>query len=161
LAFCAAFVAALISLVPPRVRPAPDRTPPAEHAEAQPSDRGQESEGATRAAAAAQPTARGKEPAGRQSPPAEATSGGDTNPGPGVRQLRPMPTVKVTVDAVNGLLATRDCPNVSTLTYPAGNEPRQYCTIQHKTKIVPPAEPAQSKGSRLKSIGKRLAEPFK
>ena len=42
-----------------------------------------------------------------------------------------------------------------------GSRPRRYCTVRHKTKIVPQAEPAQSKGSRLTSIGKRLAEPFK
>jgi len=71
-----------------------------------------------------------------------------------------MQTVTVTVDALNGLLATQDCPNVSTQTFPAGEQPRRYCTIQHKTKIVPPAEPATTKGSRLKSVGKTLAAPF-
>ena len=156
LVFCAAFVAALISLAPPGARPAPD-PPPAGREEAQPSGKGQQPEGVTRASAG-QP-ARGKERAGRQ-PPAEATSGGDQGSEPSVRQLRPMPTVTVTVDAMNGLLATRDCPSVSTMTYPAGDEPRQYCTVQHKTKIVPQAEPAPGKGSRLKSIGKRLAAPF-
>jgi len=158
LVFCAAFVAALISLVPPGARPAPDRTPPPAREEAQPSDQGQQPEGGTRAAAAGQP-ARGKERAGSQ-PPAEATSGGEPVSEPGARQSRPMPMVTVTVDAVNGLRATRDCPNVSTMTYPAGDEPRQYCTVQHKTKIVPPDAPARPKGSGLKSIGKRLAETF-
>lgn len=161
LVFCAAFVAAFISLVPPGARPAPGRTPTAEQPEeARAPDKGQQPEGGTRAAAA-QPTPRGKERAGRQPPAAETTSGVATGSEPSVRQSRPMPTVTVTVDAVTGLLATRDCPNVSTLTYPAGDEPRRYCTVQHKTKIVPQAEPAQSKGSRLKSIGKRLTEPFK
>lgn len=160
LVFCAAFVVALISLVPSGARPAPERTPTAEPQEqAQAPDRGQQSEGGTRTAAT-QPTPRVKERTGRQSP-AEATSGGETGSEPSARQLRPMPTVTVNIDPVTGLLATRDCPNVSTLTYPAGNEPRRYCTVQHKTKIVPQAEPAQSKGSRLKSTGKRLAEPFK
>jgi hypothetical protein len=157
LVFCAAFVAALISLVPPQARPAPDRTPPTAPEDAQPSDKGQQPESGTRGAAS-QP-ARGKERSGRQSP-TEATSGGDPVAEPSGRQLQPIPTVTVTIDALNGLLATRDCPSVSTLTYPAGDEPRQYCTVQHKTKIIPPAEPAQSKGSRLKSIGKRLAAPF-
>jgi len=160
LVFCAAFVAALFSLVPPGARPAPGRTPPPTQEEAQPSDKGQQLEGETRAAAASQPT-RGKERAGRQLPAAEATPGGDPSSGTSVRQSRPMPTVMVTIDPVNGLLATRDCPNVSTLTYPAGDQPRRYCAVRHKTKIVPQAEPAQSKGPRLTSIGKRLAEPFK
>jgi len=154
---CAAFVAALISLVPPGARPAPDRTPPAGREEAQPADKGQQPEAVARAAAG-QP-ARGKERAGRQ-PPAEATSGGGPVSETGARQLRPMPMVTVTVDAVNGLRATRDCPNVSTMTYPAGDEPRQYCNVQHKTKIVPPDAPARPKGTGLKSIGKRLAETF-
>ena len=154
LVFCAAFVVALILFVPPRLRPAPERTPTAEQEETPSSDKAQQSEGVARADAA-QP-ARGKERANRQ-PPAEVTSD-EKSSEPGARQLRPMPTVTVTVDALNGLLATQDCPNVSTLTYPAGNEPRRYCTVQHKTKIVPPA---QSKESRLKSIGKRLVAPFK
>lgn len=160
LIFCAAFVVALISLVPSGARPAPERTTRAEEQEeAQAPDKGPQPEGATRAAAV-QPTPRVKERAGRQSP-AETTSGGDTVSEPSARQLRPMQTVTVNIDSMTGLLATRDCPNVSTLTYPAGNEPRRYCTVQHKTKIVPQAEPAQSKESRLKSIGKRLTEPFK
>ena len=149
LVFCAAFVAAFIALVPPGARPAPDHTPPAEQEEVQPPDKGQQPEGVARAAAGQ--TARGKERAGRQ-PPAESTSGGDPGSEPGVRQLRPMPTVTVTIDAANGLLATRDCPSVSTMTYPAGNEPRQYCAVQHK--------PPPPKESRLKSVGKRLAAPF-
>lgn len=149
LVFCAAFVAALISLVPPEARPAPDRTPPTAPEEAQPSDKGQPPESGTRGAAG-QP-ARGKERAGRQ-PPTEATSGGDPVAEPSGRQLQPMPTVTVNIDATNGLRATRDCPSVSTLTYPAGDEPRQYCTVQHK--------PPPPKESRLKSVGKRLAAPF-
>jgi hypothetical protein len=158
LVFCAAFVAALISFMPPRARPSPERTQPAGREEAQASDKVQQPEGEARADMGRQ--ARGKERAGRQ-PAAEANSGGDSAPELGARQLRPMPTVTVTIDALNGMLATEDCPNVSTLTYPAGEQPRRYCTVRHKTKIVPPAEPAPPKDSRLKSVGKRLAAPFR
>ncbi len=157
LVFCAAFVVALISFVPRGPRRAPERAKPNEQEQAQPSDRTQQSEGGTRADAG-QP-ARGKERANRQTL-SDATSGAAA-PETSARQARPMPTVTVNVDAMNGLLATQDCPNVSTLTFPAGEEPRRYCTVQHKTKIVPPADPPPSKGSRLKSIGKSLAAPFK
>ena len=157
--FCAAFVASLVSLVPPGARPTPDRTQLNEREKAQPSDKVQQPEGGTRAAAG-QP-ANGKERMGRQSAADSTSGGGDAGSGPDVRQSQPKPTVTVTIDVMTGLLATRDCPDVSTWTYPAGEEPRRYCTVQHKTKIIPPAEPAQSKGSRLKSIGKRLAAPFK
>lgn len=154
LIFCAAFAAALISFVPRGARPAHERTTPTEQQQAQPSDRTQPSDDGTRADAA-QPS-RGKERANRQTP-AETTSD-DKGSEPGARQLRPMQTVTVTVDALNGMLATQDCPNVSTQTFPAGEEPRRYCTVQHKTKIVPPSEPA--KDSRLKSAAKSLAAPF-
>lgn len=154
LVFCAAFAAALVSFLPQGMRTVSERTPPAEREKSQPSEEGQPSEGGTRADAGQPP--RGKERSGRQSP-AETTSD-DKGSEPGPRQSRPMPTVTVTVDALNGLLATQDCPNVSTLTFPAGEQPRRYCTVQHKTKIVPPAEPAKS--SRLKSVGKTIAAPF-
>ncbi|HWS89894.1 MAG TPA: J domain-containing protein [Pyrinomonadaceae bacterium] len=154
LVFCAAFVVALISFVPQGARPAPEQTPPAEREEAQPSAKAQQSEVGTHDDAGR--SARGKERANRQSP--SETTSADKGSEPGPQQLRPMQTVTVTVDAVNGMLATQDCPNVSTLTFPAGEQPRRYCTVQHKTKIVPPSEPA--KASRLKSLGKSLATPF-
>ena len=149
LVFCAVFAAALISSVPRGARPATDQTPPTERGEAQPSDKVQQPESETRTAAGQPP--RGKERTGRQ-PSAEA---GDTSSGSSAPQLRPMPTVTVTIDAVTGLLATQDCPTVSTATYPAGDEPHSYCTAPHKSKAADP------KGSRLKSIGKRLASPSK
>ncbi|MET0645347.1 MAG: J domain-containing protein [Pyrinomonadaceae bacterium] len=147
--FCAVFLAALGSLVPRDARPAPEQTPPAEGHEAPPPDKEQQPDGGARMAAAH--PARGKERAGGR-PAAEATSGDESVPATSVQQLRPMPTVTVTIDAATGMLATRDCPSRSTLTYPAGDEPRRHCTAQHKTKVDE---------SRLKSIGKRLATPFK
>lgn len=152
--FCVAVLAALSSFVLPRgARPSPERKPPAEATEAPVSDKGQPREGAPRAAAAGQP-ARGKERAER---PASVEA--KTGTGPEVQQLRPMPTVTVRIDSLTGMLATQDCPNASAVTYPAGDEPRRYCTAHHRTKVQP--EPPRPGDSRLKSVGKALAKPFK
>jgi hypothetical protein len=139
--FCAAFVAALGALVPPGARPAREQSTPAvpQH-EARPAEEGarpaeevQRPDGG--AGQAAGRPARGKERAGRQ-PQAEASNGGE----PVAEQAaapppRPLPTVTVAIDAVNGLLATRDCPTVSRMTYPAGAQPQRYCNVPHKTKF--------------------------
>jgi hypothetical protein len=156
LVFCAVFFAALSSLVSSGMRSVPVRTPTTESEEAQADDKAQQPESVPRAAA---PTPRGKERTGRQ-PASETTDGGDTDAGTGAAKLRPMPTVTVTIDAVTGLLATSDCPTVSRMTYPAGAEPRSYCTTPHKTKVAARPEPERTKGSRLKSVAKRLATPF-
>jgi DnaJ domain len=156
---CVALLAAWTSFVQQGAGTSPDRTPPAEGAEARPSDRGPQSDGGARANAG-QP-ARGKERPARQSR-AEATPGDDdSGTGAGARQLRPMPTVTVNIDPMTGMLATRDCPNASTMTYPAGDEPRQHCTAHRKAQTGAPPETERPKGSRLKSIGKGLATPFK
>ncbi|HEV2863516.1 MAG TPA: DnaJ domain-containing protein [Pyrinomonadaceae bacterium] len=123
-AFCAVFIAALIALVPTGARRADEQAPPAER-EAQP---------ARPEAAAVPPTAqstRGRERAPRQ-PSAEAAP----DAGPSATTTRPLPTVTVTVDTANGLLATRDCPAVGRMTYPAGREPRQHCAVAHKAKAA-------------------------
>lgn len=158
LVFCAVFFLALRSLIPTGARPAPEQTPPSQREEAQPSDKGQQPESGTRSAAG-QPT-RAKERTGRQLTQA-ATSGDEQGTEANAQELRPMPTVTVTIDPVTGLLATRDCPTVSRMTYPAGGEPHQYCTARHKTKAAAQEEPAGARGSRLKSMGKRLATPLK
>jgi hypothetical protein len=157
LAFCAVFFAALSALLPQGARGSRDRTAPAAQSEARPDDEGRPPDVGGRPATA-QP-ARGKERAGRQPPP-EATPGDAPDAGPGAPPLRPLPTVTVKIDATTGQLATRDCTAVSRMTYPAGSEPRQYCTAPHKTKAAAQAEPARAKGSRLKAVGKALAGPF-
>jgi hypothetical protein len=65
-----------------------------------------------------------------------------------------LPTVTVNIDAATGMLATKECPVVSRMTYPAGGEPRQSCTARHKAK-------AEAGGSRVKSVAKRLVAPGK
>lgn len=156
--FCIVFFAALSTLSPAGAGRLHDQTAPAVQAEARPSNEERRPDGDARPTPSA-PTqpARGKERAGRQ-PTSEATSGDAPAAGTDATQLRPMPTVTVTIDALTGQLATRDCPTVSRMTYPAGAEPRQHCTTQHKTKVNAQAD---QKDSRLKAIGKRLAEPFK
>jgi hypothetical protein len=155
LIFCVVFFAALSTLLPAGVSRGRDQEAPATQAEARPSNEERRPDGEARPAPT-QP-ARGKERAGRQPAP-EATSGDAHATGTDATQLRPMPTVTVSIDSVTGQLATRDCPTVSRMTFPAGAEPRQHCTTPHKTKV---AAQADSKGSRLKAIGKRLVEPFK
>lgn len=159
--FAAAFFAALSALTPPDASRAGEQSAPAGQAEAIPAEAGRQPDAV--AGRAADRPARGKERAGRQ-PPAEAPPGGVTGaaqaaPREAPTPLRPLPTVTVTIDAVNGLRATRDCPTVSRMTYPAGSEPRQYCTLPHKTKVSARPEPERTDGSRLKSVGKRLAAP--
>ena len=151
LVFCAVFFAALKSLAPSGARTAPDRTQTDGRTEASTYDKKQRPEGEARAAAAQ--TTRDKERAGLQAP-SEATSGGEQGSTPGAPPPRPMPTVTVTIDAETGQLATRDCPIVSTVTFPAGGEPGQRCTAAHKPKEA-------AKGSRLKTVGKGLATPLK
>jgi curved DNA-binding protein CbpA len=59
-----------------------------------------------------------------------------------------VPTVTVSIDPANGLLATPDCPVKTRVTYPSGSEPRAYCNIQH---IVKPEKP-----SGIKGLAKRI-----
>lgn len=156
LVFGAVFFAAFTKFVPRDARTAPEQPPPAEATEAAASDKGQPRESGARNSAG-QP-ARVKDRGGRQAA-AETTPDGDAGSAPSAPTLRPMPTVTVRIDTLTGLLATRDCPNVSTMTYPAGGEPRRYCTSHHKTQVQP--EPERPGDSRLKSIGKGVAKPFK
>lgn len=148
LVFCAVFLAALKSLPPTGARTEADGTPTAERKEAATSDKGQQPEGETRSVGQA---ARDKARAGRQ-PASEPTAGQGS--GAAAPPLRPMPTVTVTIDAVTGQLATRDCPVVSTVTFPAGGEPSLRCAAEHRPKEA-------AKGSRLKTVGKGLAAPLK
>ncbi|HWW74893.1 MAG TPA: J domain-containing protein [Pyrinomonadaceae bacterium] len=163
LVFCAAFFAAYVSLTPKGARPAPEQAPTDGQAKTQTSDKEQQPDGPSRNAAT-QP-ARGKERqsvderTGRQAAE-EAKPLDESGASSGVPRVRPMQTVTVSIDAVTGMLATRDCPNVSRVTYPAGNEPRQYCNVQHKTKVAPQDTQARPNGSVLKSAAKRLAAPF-
>lgn len=138
-AFCAVFIAALIALVPTGARRAGEQTPPPEQ-EARPAQDVRQPDGAA-GTPSAQST-RGKERAARQ-PNAEAATGA----APSAPPPRPMPTVTVAVDTATGLRATRDCPAVSRMTYPAGREPQQYCAVAHKAKTAGVIRDARAPGA--------------
>jgi hypothetical protein len=152
LVFCAVFFAAYISLAPKGARPAPEQAPQAGQEKPQTPDKEQQPDNASRNAAV-QP-ARGKERAERQTVDERtgrqfaegAKSGDESGTSSSAPRVRPLQTVTVSIDAVTGLLATRDCPNVSRITYPAGDEPRRYCNVQHKTKVTPQDAQARPNG---------------
>lgn len=72
--------------------------------------------------------------------------------------VRPIPTVTVTIDPTSGMIARPWCPVKTSMTYPSGNEPHEYCS-SHRTAPVPPLEKIDASGSkesRMKSVAKRL-----
>lgn len=154
---CAAFIGIMyLSLLTLReARPAHTQTPTAEREEAPPTKESGQSKGESNTAAGQ--SRRSSERTSRltqaEANPASASSGASDvissarDAESNARTLRPMPTVTVTVDAVNGLLATEDCPTVTRMTYPAGDEPKRYCHTQHRTKINLPTEPTRPKDS--------------
>lgn len=62
---------------------------------------------------------------------------------PTPQALNAVPTVTVSIDPANGLLATADCPVKTRVTYPSGSEPHAYCNITH---VVKPQKPGGLKG---------------
>ncbi|HKR00310.1 MAG TPA: J domain-containing protein [Pyrinomonadaceae bacterium] len=135
-------------------------TTPAEQAQtgAQRQQTGVEAEaqaaGAARGRRADQPPA---QPSAR-----EATTGNAIAPEQDTTRMRRLPTVTLTIDPVTGMIARPDCPIKSSMTYPAGAEPKQYCSAQHKTeKPAESVEGTRPKESRLKSLTRRLAAPAK
>jgi hypothetical protein len=155
--FVAAFFVALNALTSRGARRAPEPATPSVQGEARPAEEGRQPDGAA-ALAPGQP-ARARERAPRQTPAEaapDAAQGATQDTAQESPPPRPLPTVTVTIDAANGLLATRDCPAVSRMTYPAGSEPKRHCAVTHKTKATAQAEP-----SRLKSVAKRVAAPVK
>ena len=72
--------------------------------------------------------------------------------------VRPMATVTVAIDPTTGMLAREWCPMKTSMTYPSGNQPHEYCA-RHRASPIPPLErtdaPA-SRDSRVKSVAKRL-----
>lgn len=72
--------------------------------------------------------------------------------------FQPVPTATVTIDPLTGKVARRECPTKRTMTYPKGNEPREYC---HVHKPLPPLPAERESESRIKSVTKRLVSPSK
>ncbi|HEY0386641.1 MAG TPA: J domain-containing protein [Pyrinomonadaceae bacterium] len=74
--------------------------------------------------------------------------------------LRPLPTVTVMIDPTTGMLAKASCPVKSSMTYPAGQEPHQYCSADHRLTSAATDAPTDPKSkSRLKSLANRMAAP--
>jgi DnaJ domain len=73
--------------------------------------------------------------------------------------VQAMATATVTIDPTTGMLARRECPAKSTMTYPKGNEPHQYCNVHLPLEPQPEAQRPQE--SRIKSVAKRLTSPGK
>ena len=73
-----------------------------------------------------------------------------SQPTPAPQTVDPVPTVTVSIDPANGLLATPDCPVKTRVTYPSGSEPHAYCNITH---VVKPQKP-----TGLKGLAKRISD---
>jgi hypothetical protein len=73
-----------------------------------------------------------------------------SEPVPTPQTVNPVPTVTVSIDPANGLLATPECPVKTRVTYPSGSEPHAYCNIAH---VVKPEKP-----SGLKGLAKRISD---
>lgn len=73
---------------------------------------------------------------------------------------RAIPTATVTIDPTTGRLATAACPIKSLMTYVSGQEPRQYCSADHRSVAqTEQQQPEAKKQSRLKSVLNRAAAP--
>lgn len=74
--------------------------------------------------------------------------------------LRAISTVTVTIDPTTGALATAACSIKTSMTYVAGQEPRQHCSANHQTSGgTKEATAEEKKKSGLKSVVNRLAAP--
>lgn len=73
--------------------------------------------------------------------------------------LRPLPTVTIVIDPFTHMIGTASCPIKTTMTYPRGTEPHQYCA-SHPEPTPTPAG-AVPKKSRLKSAARHLVSPGK
>jgi hypothetical protein len=73
--------------------------------------------------------------------------------------LRAIPTVTVKIDPTTGQLALPACPIKSPMTYVGGQEPRSYCSADHRSTAATEAQTEAKKKSRLKSVANRMAAP--
>jgi hypothetical protein len=89
-----------------------------------------------------------------------AESGNASASHPSAAALRPLPTVTIVIDPYTHMIATASCPIKTTMTYPRGNEPHQYCAW-HPEPTPTPAGASVPKDSRLKSAAGRLVSPGK
>ena len=154
LAFVLIFFAAFRAFIPTDKQRTQSTTAPAEQAQALPSEEQQTPSDSSVRLPASEST-RGKR--ADEQPARAARPSSDAVFDEAKREVRPLPTVTVTIDPVSGGLATPDCPTRSRMTYPAGSEPHAYCNLSHKN-AAPEKETEQvrPKESRLKSFAKRI-----
>jgi hypothetical protein len=69
-------------------------------------------------------------------------------------------TATVIIDPTTGMLARPNCPLKNRMTYPTGNEPREYCNV-HLPREPAPGPVERPKESRIKSAARRLVSPNK
>ena len=158
LAFLVLFFAASRALIPSGMPRGQNTVSPTEQAEPPLSEDRQQGDKARISPADESPRSKRVD----QQPAREARPSNEPAFEEGKREVRPLPTVTVTIDPVSGGLATPACPVKSRMTYPSGAEPSQYCNIQHKSALPEQeAEQVRPKESRLKSFARRLASPTK
>ncbi len=75
------------------------------------------------------------------------------------RTLPALPTVTVTIDPTTGQLATAACPIKTSMTYVGGQEPRSFCSAEHRAPERAEAELDTKRKTRLKSAFNRMAAP--
>ena len=85
-------------------------------------------------------------------------SGGASTHQVSAAPLRALPTVTIVIDPSSGMIAKPNCPMKTTMTYPSGGEPHQYCNLHA---AAPAYASGQEEDSRLKSVAKRLTSPGK
>lgn len=128
---------------------------PAEESQATLNEVGQQSDSVNKPRAADSPRSKRAD----QPSPVEMKRGNNLDFEQEVRQVRPLPTVTLTIDSISGMLAKSDCPTKSRMTYPSGSEPRQYCNVSHGSAAPTQADEPRPKESRLKSFARRLGAP--
>ena len=152
--FALIFFAAFRALIPTGQQRTQSQTTPTAQAQALPDEEAQpSSDSSVKSSASESP--RGKRADQQSSREARPDDAPVTEPE--TRQVRPLPTVTITIDPMSGMIATPDCPMKSRMTYPSGSEPHAYCNLSHKSAAPAQADPARPKESRLKSFAKRLS----
>ncbi|MDX6694781.1 MAG: hypothetical protein QOF02_2384 [Blastocatellia bacterium] len=101
-----------------------------------------------------------KKSAEKPKAPATVTTGGPSSSQmEPAAPLRALPTRTVTIDPTTGMLAKANCPIKSSMTYVAGQEPRQYCSADHRATAASEPTPEAKKKSKLKALADSVAAP--
>jgi hypothetical protein len=77
---------------------------------------------------------------------------------PNAASLPKVPTVTIVIDPTTGMIARSGCPVKTTMTYPSGNEPHQYCTAHSAAPSYETPKPGEL---RIRSAVRRVTSPDK